>query len=103
MLGSNIHIDMSGLEKFAKKVDSISGQRKVQMQELLTDRFISSHSKYNNLNSFMSACGIHTAEEFKAFPDDAMDSFVKSNTKFSSWKEMLSSAGAAYYKEQLGL
>lgn len=49
MLGSNIHIDMSGLEKFAKKVDSISGQRKVH------------------------------------------------------WKEMLSSAGAEYYKEQLGL
>ena len=102
-MGSNVHIDTSGLDKFKKKVDSISGNRTVQMQDLITHDFISKHSMFNSLDEFFSLCNIHTEQEFKDFPDSEMDKFVSLNTDFSSWQEMLSSATAEYYKRQLGL
>lgn len=97
------NIDTSGLDKLSKKLDGLSEERTVQMKEILTDNFISSHSTFHTLDEFMTTCGIHNAEEFKAFPDTEMDKFVQSNTNFSSWKDMLGSAGAEYYKKQLGL
>lgn len=99
----SVHIDTSGLDKLSKKLDSLSKERHVPMGEILTDAFISRHSRFNSLDNFMSECGIHNSEEFEAFPDVEMDKFVKANTKFSTWQEMLSSAGAEYYKKQLGL
>lgn len=98
----SVHIDTSGLEKLSKKLDKLSKETNVSLGEILTDSFISHHSKFNNLDNFMSACGIHNADEFNAFPDVEMDKFVKANTNFSTWQEMLSSAGAEYYKKQLG-
>lgn len=97
----SVHID--GLDKLSKKLDALSKERSVPMGEILTDSFISHHSKFNSLDNFLSACGIHNSEEFKAFPEEEMDKFVKTNTKFSTWQEMLSSAGVEYYKKQLDL
>lgn len=101
-MSNNIKIDFSGLDRLAKKVHSMSGTRNVSIQTILTNNFISKHSNFNSLDQFMSECGIHTAEEFKAFPDSEMDKFVKAHTSFNSWQEMISSAGAEYYKKQLG-
>lgn len=101
-MSNNIKIDFSGLERFSKKINSLSGTRNVSIQTILTNNFISKHSNFNSLEEFMSECGIHTAEEFKSFPDDEMDKFVNANTNFASWQEMISSAGAEYYKRQLG-
>ena len=98
-----IKIDTSGLDNLSKKLNSISGKRKVQLRDILTPSFISSYSKYSDLNSFMSGCGINSVEDFEAFPEEQMDNFVKSNTKFSSWKDMITSATTEYYKNQLGL
>lgn len=102
-MSKNVTIDLSELKNFSKKVDNISGKRNVQMQDILTDRFISANTKFSNLDNFMSSCGIHTEEDFTNFPDKELDKFVQANTNFSSWKDMLTSASAEYYKNQLGL
>jgi hypothetical protein len=39
----------------------------------------------------------------KRYPDDAWDEFIRENTSFASWKEMLEAAGAASMKEKLDL
>lgn len=100
---STINFDMSGLENLSNRLNSLSKRRSVQIGDMLTNSFITSHSKFNSLDSFMSACGIHNSDEFKSFPDTEMDKFVQANTNFSSWQDMLGAAGAEYYKKQLGL
>lgn len=102
-MSSNVHFDFSGLNELSKKMKAISGTHSYKMSEVLTDNFIRQNSKYATLDEFMKACGIHNAEEFKAFPESEMDKFVQANTHFSSWQEMFKTAGVEHAKKQLGL
>lgn len=101
-MSKNVDINLSSLEKLSKNLKSVSGTYTYKMNKVLTDNFIRTNSKYVTLNDFLLACGIHNDDEFKAFPDNKMDDFVRVNTHFSSWKEMLTQASIENAKKQLG-
>lgn len=44
---------------------------------------------------------ISTPEAFKKIPDDDLDNFISSNTKFKSWKDMIDCATSKYVQEHL--
>ena len=46
---------------------------------------------------------VESQEDFEAIPDDVWDEFIRNNTSFASWKEMLQAAGAAWAKAKLDL
>lgn len=102
-MSSKIHFNLSGLNDLSKKLNSISGSHSYKMSEVITDEFIRKNSHFNSFDEFMLSCGIHNAEEFKAFPENEMDKFVQANTHFVSWQEMLKTAGTEHTKRQLGL
>jgi len=94
--------DTSGFDRVIKDLDrkakSINGP--VSFDILFNDSFMAKNTNYPTLDSFFSACGINSTDEFHAFPDDQMDSFVKDNSVFSSWENMQISAAEQYAIEK---
>lgn len=77
----------------------------VSITEVLTPSFISQHTRFSDANAMFEATGfkIESQEDFQAIPDDKLDEFIRSESSFSTWRDMLSAAMAAWTKKKLGL
>jgi hypothetical protein len=101
-----------GLDEFQRKLtdlanraQSLSGTRNVPVTDLLTPEFVQACSRFQSAEELFEASGfvINTPEDFAAIPDAEWDTFISSNTSFSSWEAMLGDAGGAWAARQLGL
>lgn len=94
----------SKLDELAKRANDMSGTRSVTLQELLTNGFMVENTKFDNANDFFDKGGFNfkNSDEFKAIDDLELDRWVKANSKFSTWKEMINKAVIEYYKKGLG-
>jgi hypothetical protein len=82
-----------------------SSKPNLPWQELFNDAFMKQYSSYDDLQKFFQASGfkIENAKDFQQVPEDQWEEFVKKNTSFNSWEEMLSEAGKSWIKKKLGL
>jgi hypothetical protein len=82
-----------------------SSKNNLPWQELFNDAFMKHYSSYDDLHKFFQASGfkIENAKDFQQVPEDQWEEFVKKNTSFNSWEEMLSEAGKSWIKKKLGL
>lgn len=76
------------------------------MKDVLTDAFMSEHTSHPSWKAFAEASHLFpgddvSQEAFEMIPDAAWDLWVKSATRFASWKEMLQAAATRYYKHLL--
>lgn len=82
------------LSQIAENAKNLNGPYDVPMNELFNDEFIASYTKFSDLDSFF-ASSFDTSEP--GFLDRIslreLDSFVAENSQFSSWTEMVQSAG----------
>ncbi|HAU0926198.1 TPA: hypothetical protein JBH83_15520, partial [Legionella pneumophila] len=101
-----------GIEEFEKKIKDlqenakkISGQNQVPWSELFNDKFMLEYTSYKSIHDFIQASGYHIEknEDLNNIPDKDWDGFIKKSTSFSSWEEMLSTAGTMWAKEKLGI
>ncbi|WP_373032951.1 hypothetical protein [Sulfurovum sp.] len=92
-----------GLKKLAKNAEAMSGTNQVKLKDLMTPKFISKCSNFNDIEHLFNESGfaVESKEDFEAIPDDKWNEFIVENTSFSSWEEMQKEAGAIYVKEQL--
>ena len=93
--------DLSGLKKLQENMEKLQGSREVSMAEILTDEFVSSHSKYAGFDELLADIGVTTAEEFTAMPDEKFDAFLVANTDFESWQDMQQQAASAYAEAKI--
>jgi hypothetical protein len=93
------------LRNLRNKVESISGEQSVPISELLTPDFLATCSTFGSVDEMFERSGfkVKSQEDFAAIPDDPWDEFIRSNTSFLSWREMLQAAGAAWAKNKLNL
>lgn len=107
-------MQIKGLDEFSKSLKKISdnakrledaGTQSVSLSELMGPEFISARTRFPDVETLFAESGfkIDTPEDFKAIPEEDWDRFIKAETTFSSWKEMLTTAGALWTKKQLGL
>jgi len=105
-------LKIQGLNELQQKLRNISqrareldGTQTLPVTDLITSDFIRSYSRFNSANEMFDASGfkIESKEDFEAIPDEAWDTFIKSNTSFSSWREMLERAGAEWAARKIGL
>lgn len=107
-----MEIKISGLDKLEKdlkeiqkKARNLQGEHQVSFGELFTDAFMKKYSNFLSFEEFLQSSGfkVETAEDFEAIPDDEFDKYVKENTKFTCWQDMLHKATSEYALTQLGL
>jgi hypothetical protein len=89
---------ITGLEGLLKKIDMMKrqvnkygGSRTVPTKELLNPEFL---RKYTRLSSF---------QDFEKIPESMIDEFIRQNSRFHTWNEMLENAAAEYYSKKLEL
>lgn len=91
---------LSTIADNAKKLD---GTHSVSLDDLLTPEFVAQNTRFANADALFNAGGFSTSsqEEFKAIPEDTLDAFVRAESPFDSWQDMLSAAGGEWAKRQL--
>lgn len=96
-----IKINTSGLDKLIENAEKLHGTHQVSLADVLTDDFVSRHSKYAGFDELLADIGVTTKEEFTALPDDKFDAFLAANTEFESWLDMQKRGMAEYAKAKL--
>ena len=92
------------LDDVARRADSLSGNKNVPIPELLTADFLHQCSRFRSADEMFEASGfkIDSAEDFASIPDAEWDLFIRTNTSFVSWEDMLAKAAGEWAVRQLG-
>lgn len=92
------------LDRMAKGAKELDGEHKVPLTELLSPKFVSSHTRFANIDEMFEASGfkVESQEDFAAIPDAEWDDFIRSISSFSDWQAMLGEAGSAWAVKKLG-
>ena len=96
---------IEGLDELAKDIDRMADTTNIPIEELLTPEFVSSHTKFANVEEMFEASGfkIKSQDDFAAIPYADWDKFVRSISAFSDFESMLGEAGEAWAVKKLGL
>lgn len=86
------------LKQLQKKAESLDG-KSVSFYEMFPSSFMKKYTNFQDIDSFFDASGFNanTNEDFDKIPESELDSFVATNSKFSSWEEMLNVATELYF------
>ena len=105
MLKVTVERNIKPLGDLTRRAKELHGQHQVSIANLLTQGFLAGCSRFQTAEEFFEASGfcVESAEDFAAIPDAEWDSFIKSNTSFASWQEMLNAAVKEWTIKRLGL
>jgi len=99
-------IKITGLDELTKNLGRLSEKledetkpRNVQFSERFNPTFMTNHTSFSSFDEMVkkSPFKVESQQDFEAIPDAAWDDYVRKNTKFSSWQEMLSKASEEYW------
>jgi len=93
------------LRDLSNRARQLDGPQNVSILELLTPSFLSTCSRFESAHEMFEASGfkIESKEDFKAIPDAEWDEFIKKNTSFPNWRQMLEAAAVPWTKQRLGI
>jgi SPX domain protein involved in polyphosphate accumulation len=99
-INAKFTFDDSKLKELQRKIKSLEEKKRVPLPDLLTDDFIRKYTDFQTLQAMLDASGIENKEDIG---NEEFSKFVATHSRFSSWEEMLNTAGPEYFKRQLGL
>lgn len=99
----SVKINLDGLRKLERCSRELYGTHRVPVSQLLTPRFMRGHTPFGSFEALAAASpfAVNSAEDFQAIPDGEWDAYIRQHTRFSSWRELLSAAGAGWIKGRL--
>ena len=98
-------VKIKGLDKLEKMQDGvkdISKTKSIQITELLTDSFLAKNTKFNSFVEFENSEIFSKYKTIEEIPDQEMDEFIKNNSKFDSWEDIIGTATEEYIAKKLG-
>lgn len=100
---SKVKMNLDGLHRLRRNAEALHGTHKIPVADLLSADFMRSVSSFASFEEMLaqSPFTVDSAEDFKAIPDAEWDDYVRKTTRFSSWREMLQAAAAAWTKARL--
>lgn len=90
------------LKQMKKAAKELEGPNSVPFSELFTDSFLKKYTNFSSFNDFKNQEIFTKYPTLEDIPNDEMDEFVSSNTKFDNWDDMLGTAGTEYAARKLG-
>ena len=103
--------EINGLGDFSNRLDqlsenaqSVAGTHEYSFTEVFSDEFMIEHTNFSTIDEFLlsSPEKISNAEEFEKADESILDIFVSEQTKFKTWKEMMSAAAQILIMKKLG-
>ena len=108
---NNMTLKINGLDDFSNRLDqlsenaqSVAGTHEYSFKEVFSDEFMIEHTNFSTIDEFLlsSPEKISNAEEFEKADEAILDVFVSEQTKFDTWKEMMSAAAQILIMKKLG-
>ena len=105
-------IKVDGLNELTNKLHNLQTELKrfengidIPFDELFNYSFMCKYTNSSNINDFLISGGfsVKTTADFKAIPDEELDSYVRTCTSFDSWSDMLDEASKLYIANKLDL
>ncbi|MEK4472712.1 hypothetical protein NSQ91_05815 [Paenibacillus sp. FSL R7-0048] len=90
------------LKQMSKGVQELGAQKQMSFEELFPDSFIQKHTPCENISVFLEGVGVKSEEDFAALPQEDLESYVSSTTKFTTFHEMSQAALAEVVYKKLG-
>lgn len=89
---------------FKKGIKDLEQTNEISFDVLFNPKFIQKHTKFSSIDDFLEQSGFDcsSTEAFDSIPSDALDKYVRENTSFHSWQEMLEEATNDYITGKLG-
>jgi hypothetical protein len=75
----------------------------IDLVKIMNNDFMKKHTSFRTVEELFekSEFKIETQEDFENLSEDKVDIFIKENTKFNSWEEILNEASCEYISKQL--
>lgn len=91
------------LRRLDDRVRAVAGTHEVSAGQLFTPRFMQTHTDHETVDEWFAASPfrIEKTEDFEAIPEEQLDEYVRSTTRFLSWDEMAAAAGKDYLEAKL--
>ena len=88
-----------------REAEGLCETQMLKFEEIFTSEFMNKYTDYSSIDEMFnkSEFTIESNEDFDKIPVDQLDRFVKENTKFPTWAEMIGTAGEEYVIRKLGL
>jgi len=99
-VGIEVNINDEKLKELQRKLKDLKGEKRIPLSDLLPDDFIRKYTDFQTLPAMLDASGIENEEHIGS---EEFSKFVATHSRFSSWEEMLNTAGPEYVKRQLEL
>lgn len=92
------------LDDLRRRAEALDGTHSIPLAELFPVDFLTKYTQFASLEDMFQASGfaVESQKDFEKIPDDEWDNFIKSRTRFSSWKEMLETAFEEWTDHKLG-
>jgi hypothetical protein len=92
------------LEKLKEGLTKLKSTHEVCFDELFNVRFMTKYTEFVTIEDMFGASEfqLESNEDFDLIPEEELDEFVRSHTRFSNWREMLDKAGEEYVFRKLG-
>lgn len=92
------------LDKLAKNAERLGNTKSASLNDILTPEFVAKHTRFASASDFFGAGGFDASSQatFEAIPEGQLDAFIRSESSFASWREMLNTAAAAWATRKLG-
>ena len=93
------------LNKMVQTAEELEKGKSVSLNELMTNGFVKKNTEHDTFESFAIESGLiskgeEVTEEILNSSD--FNKYVKNNTDFESWDDMLQTASVKYIQKQLG-
>lgn len=100
-------VRIEGSKAFREAVDRVAlegDERNVSVSDLFTDRFMQTHTDFDDIESFFRQSPLTVAEDtgLKQTQNTEFNRYVVSHTGFNSWESMLSAGVREWVLRQQG-
>lgn len=89
--------------EFEQKIQNIAKPQQVELQNLLTDNFLTSYTNFSNIDELLKSLNISTYEDLQNYPKEKLNNFINNHTSFETWDELLQQASTEYLISQIEL
>lgn len=89
------------LDRLEERISEISGEKEIPLVDLFPPSFMRDHTAHSDIDSFTEASGLFTnglspEEVAEIVSSDKWDEWVRAQTAFEGWMEMLAKAKVVY-------
>ncbi len=104
-------LKITGFDKLQKEIDKLSrnlaafnGEHKIPVNDLLTPSFLMAHTTKSSAQQLFEDSGfsIDNQDDLEAISESDLDTYIRSISNFSGWKNMLARAAEIWAKNKLG-